>query len=277
MTTFVSLRSQPSAGPVHDAQVFEGRAGAANVTPRDASWLRQEVASKDVLLATHGFNVNQRKGVNSLAHLGARLAAGGSANQEYFIGVLWPGDWWVPVVNYPAEASDAVDSGRRLATFCNDALRTARSLSFISHSLGARVILEAIGRLNQRARVACVTAAAADFDCLERQCKDARENCDLVVNLASRKDRVLKYAYPAGDFLSDIFGDADSPLGAALGRAGPKRPWQANVQPHQIPDGKEYDHGDYLPPSGPVAVPHKWEQASDFMIRAFRGERQTWP
>lgn len=276
MTVFVSLRSQTIAGPVRDARVFEGLVGQANMKPRTADWLGREVAGKDILFATHGFNVNQQKGVNSLGRLGERLAAAAPAYPEYFIGVLWPGDWWVPAVNYPGEAGDAVDSGRRLAEFCNANLGAARSLSFVSHSLGARVILEAIGRLSRRARVACITAAAADFDCLNRQCAAARRNCDLVVNLASGKDRVLKYAYPAGDLLSDIFGDDDSPFARALGLGGPKRPYAANVDAYQIPDDDGHDHGDYLPPSGETETPGKWNRASKFMLRAFRGERPFW-
>jgi|SoiMetStandDraft_5_1073268.scaffolds.fasta_scaffold13949_2 alpha/beta hydrolase family protein DUF900 len=277
MTIFVSLREQTTAGSVIDGQVYEGFANRSEMKWKDPTWLRLQVKGKDVLLATHGFNVNQQRGVNSLGRLGDRLAQSPSAQNEFFIGVLWPGDWWIPVVNYPAEASDAVESGRRLATVCNKHLTLARSLSFISHSLGARVILEAVKGLVPRARIACITAAAADYDCLDVQCEAARKNCDQIVNLASNKDTVLKYAYPAGDFLSDIFGDDDSPLNRALGLRGPKNPWSTNVEPHQIPDGAEYGHGNYLPPSDSVAPSGKWEKASDFMIRAFRRERQSWP
>jgi alpha/beta hydrolase family protein DUF900 len=277
MTIFVSLRERATAGAVVDTQVYEGFANRLELTWKDPVWLGLQVKGKDVLLATHGFNVNQRRGVNALARLGDLLAQGPSAGREFFIGVLWPGDWWVSAINYPAEANDAVDSGRRLAIFCNKHLTLARSLSFVSHSLGARVVLEAIKGLGPRARVACITAAAADYDCLDVQCEAARENCDQIVNLASNKDRVLKYAYPAGDFLSDILGDDDSPFHRALGLRGPKRPWSTNVDPHRIPDDRDYDHGDYLPPSDQVAQPGKWQEASDFMIRAFRGDRQPWP
>ena len=152
MTIFVSLREQTTAGSVIDGQVYEGFANRSEMKWKDPTWLRLQVKGKDVLLATHGFNVNQQRGVNSLGRLGDRLAQSPSAQNEFFIGVLWPGDWWIPVVNYPAEASDAVESGRRLATVCNKHLTLARSLSFISHSLGARVILEAVKGLVPRAR-----------------------------------------------------------------------------------------------------------------------------
>ena len=61
-----------------------------------------------------------------------------------FVAVLWPGDFWIPVVNYPFEGGDAKDSGRRVARFCNRRLGKARSFSFVTHSLGARVALEAV-------------------------------------------------------------------------------------------------------------------------------------
>jgi hypothetical protein len=137
MTIFVSVREQATAGSVVDAQVYEGFVNQPGMTWKDPTWLRLQVKGKDVLLATHGFNVNQQKGVNSLGRLGDRLAQSPSAEREFFIGVLWPGDWWIPAVNYPVEAGDAVDSGRRLAIFCNKFLVLARSLSFVSHSLGA--------------------------------------------------------------------------------------------------------------------------------------------
>lgn len=277
MTIFVSLRERATAGSVVDPQVFEGVANKPEMTWKDPTWLGLQVKDKDILLATHGFNVNRQRGVNALDRFAKRLAQGPSANPEFFIGVLWPGDWWIPVVNYPAEASDAVESGRRLAIFCNKHLTLARSLSFVSHSLGARVILESVKNLDRRARVACITAAAADYDCLDVQCEAARKNCDRIVNLASNKDIVLRYSYPAGDLMSDLFGDDDSPFHRALGLRGPKEPRSSNVIPHQIPDGADYDHGHYLPPSDAAGQGGKWERASDFMIRAFRGEPQSWP
>ena len=82
--------------------------------------------------------------------------------------------------------------------------------------------------------------------------------------------------------LSDLFGDNDSPWSGALGLKGPRGAYGVNGRPRQIPTSPAYDHGDYLPPSKPIAPiptnpPPLWEKSADFMIRAFRGENQDWP
>lgn len=284
MTCYISVRENLRAGAVKAARVFLGAAGSENLDPVKESGYPDLFHGKNILLATHGFNVSGRKGINALGWLEQRLDP---RPNERFIGVLWPGDWWIPAINYPAEAADAVESGKYLASFCNEHLRNARSLSFLSHSLGGRVMLEAVKRLTPvpgretPARIVCLTAAAVDSDCLARQYATVPSQCQSFLNLASRKDRVLKYAYPAGDFFSDIFGDDDSPWTAALGRAGPKGAYPGNVDPHQIRDSDGYDHGDYLPPSddtAPVMIPSpQWEKSADFMIRAFRAQQQDWP
>jgi hypothetical protein len=276
MTWYVSFRSQAVAGTPTDPRVYEWQHGAAGVRQVPDLVLDKEVRGKDILLGTHGFNVDQTGGLNSLGGIDVRLRPLAS---ELFLGVLWPGDWWIPAVNYPVEADDAVDCGRRLAAFCKAKLRSANSLSFLSHSLGARLILEAVKQLDRPAHIVCVTAAATDFDCLDRQYAGAIGNCGALLNLASRGDKVLQYAYPAGDFLSDVFGDDDSPFNRALGRSGPRHPWAKKVAPYQIHDRDDHGHGDYLPPDagGVVNAGDKWPNAVDFMVRAFRGKRQTWP
>jgi hypothetical protein len=149
-------------------------------------------------------------------------------------------------------------------------------------------MLEAVKRLAPRpdrdkpARVVCLTAAAVDNDCLARQYADVPEQCETFLNLASEKDTVLRYAYPSGDFFSDLFGDNDSPWSAALGLRGPHGRYPANVRPSQIPKSAGYGHGDYMPPSAgtpPVSAipPNSWENSTGFMIRAFREESQNWP
>ena len=249
----------------------------ATSTEVSISALASRAAGRDVLLATHGFNVSREDGIRSLARLEARLRPTAS---ELFLGVLWPGDFWIPVVNYPSEAADAVECGVRLARFCDQYLRTARSLSFLSHSLGGRVILEAAANLGRQPKHVCLTAAAVDWDCLEQQYAEVVRKAGLITVLSSRADVVLKLAYPAGDFFSDLFwGDNDNPFSAALGRQGPRPVAPDGVVPWQIPDDARYGHGDYLPPSDTNSPPpgQRWEAAADFMARAFRGQPQLWP
>lgn len=266
MTLFVNLRSMASLEP----DVLDVDPG---VTPPKARLIRpaqlaQMAAGRDVLFAVHGFNVSYAGGIASLGRLGqvAQLPP-----DALFIGVLWPGDFWIPVVNYPFEASDAVRCGKLLAAFSDRWLASAHSLSFMSHSLGGRLVLEAVRHSARKIAMMCLTAAAVDRDCLTAQYAGAVENCDATYVLSSRKDRVLRYAYPAGDFLSDLFGDPDSPFRTALGLHGPSPAAGQSVRPKRIPPDPPCDHGDYL------ADNEIGRHVAGYVSRAFRGAPQTWP
>jgi pimeloyl-ACP methyl ester carboxylesterase len=277
LTLYIRLRSREVGGSVVDPRVLEGD-DPQSLRERSMLDIRHRVAGRSVVFGVHGFNVNQREGVWALGRLEPLLGLGES---DVFFGVLWPGDFWVPVINYPFEGSDARDSGRRLAALCRAELTEAASFSFISHSLGARVVLEAVRRLDRKARAVCLTAGAIDRDCLTKEYKDAFENAELVTVLASRSDRVVQLAFPLGDFFSDLFRRSQDVRGG-LGYNGPPRPVGATVPPWQIPDAADYGHGDYLPPSTPAIDPErqqkaKWMQPAGFMRRTLRGERQTWP
>lgn len=280
MTCFVSFRSHSVGGSVTDATVWSGN-GAADplaLVSVDASQIPFLVAAKNVLFATHGFNVSREAGACSLSRLDGYLKLDGS---NIFFGVLWPGDFWLPVVNYPFEGDVSMDAGRRLAAFCNRYLSNAQSLSFISHSLGARLVLEAVKNLNRPARSVCLTAAAINQDCLATEYAAAAQNAAAISILASHEDMVLKLAYPIGDPIADLLHADHTLFERALGLAGPPVPSSPPVKPPwQIPDTARYDHGDYLPsgdPGAAVPSPAKWNQPADFMARAFRGQSQTWP
>ena len=229
MTVYMTLRERAVAGAVKDPSFLEGSAGATLALknlPEDT--LVARAAGRDVLFATHGFNVNFEEGARSLGRLETMLNLPQSV---LFVAVLWPGDYWIPVVNYPFEGGDAKDSGRRLARFCNRRLGKARSFSFITHSLGARVALEAVKTLGRKAHSVCLTAAAVDDNCLSAEYSVAFSNADIISVLASRKDRVLQLAYPVGDPIADIINLRQSPFRAALGRRGPPEPIGATVPP----------------------------------------------
>lgn len=239
--------------------------------------VRSWVSGRDVVLAIHGFNVPRPHGVGSLAALEADLAL--PPNYRFF-GILWPGDFWLPVVDYPWEAAHAVTSGRYIAAYANRVFAGANSISLISHSLGGRVLLEAAQNMDQKAAQLCIAAGAVDDDCLAGQYLKAEQNAGRISVLSSTQDKVLQLAYPAGDFVSDVLlGDNDSPWEAALGRHGPKPPFGPPVFEEPIPDKLGYDHGDYFPPSEPAIPPPanpKWKRAVDYMRRAVTGGPTYW-
>ncbi|HEY8003676.1 MAG TPA: alpha/beta hydrolase [Phenylobacterium sp.] len=279
MTRFLTLRTHDVAGSVQPARAVDCDAA---VTPLGYSEVTDNavaasVAGRDVVLAIHGFNVPRPRGVGSLAALEASLNL--AANYRFF-GVLWPGDFWLPVVDYPWEAAHAVTSGRYVAAYCNRVFAGANSISFISHSLGGRVLLEAVQNMDRPAAQVCIAAGAVDDDCLVSQYLRAERNAGRICVLSSMSDRVLQLAYPAGDFISDVLlGDNDSPWEAALGRAGPKPPFAPPVFEEPIPQALGYDHGDYFPPWTPIAPPPrspKWPRAVAYMRRVVTGQASYW-
>jgi alpha/beta hydrolase family protein DUF900 len=248
--------------------------------------LAGKARGKHVFFITHGFNVSYAEGVRSLARFAARLAM---PDGIMVVGVLWPGDFYIPAVNYPAASVPAMESGQSLGDICNSTFGGALSLSFFSHSLGARVVLEAVKRLKSRkAHMLCISAGAVNDDCLTGEYATVAGNATTLYNLASAKDTVLQIAFPVGDLIGQLFVHDHGAFQEALGRHGPNPAAPSPTDPHQIPDVQGYNHGNYLASSAPVpAAPAKpddpldntlkWHRVCDFVGQAYNAALQPWP
>jgi len=273
VTYFLNFRTQNVGGAVIDPQLYKGDA-----TGPASSWvlippiqIPSHLAGKNILFGTHGFNVSQQQGAKSLGLLDKYLEL---SLPDVFVAILWPGDSVIPIVDYPFEGDVAIDCGGRLATFCNDSCASAQTLSFVSHSLGARLVLQAVANLNRKAQSVCLAAAAINRDCLSTEYAAAATKAERISLLASREDFVLKIAFSVGDPFADLLHDDHTPFQMALGSEGPPIPPPQQVRPPwQISDQDDYGHSDYLPPTDPA----RWPRAADFMKRAFLGQPQTWP
>lgn len=284
MTFYLNFRADSVGGGVIDASPRQGKVNADQSAPIQLSWLelgaiRRLVRGRDVLFGVHGFNVNMDYGTRMMARLEPRLCL---TTSDVFFGVLWPGNSWLPGVDYPFEGDFAIDSGNKLATFCNIWLAGARSISFLSHSLGARVVLQALTRLQRKARSVCLTAAAVNQGALAEEYAAAAGNALAISVLASHEDTVLKLAYPPGDAISNALHHDHPYFEPALGYDGPPPPPPQVSPPWQISDSENYDHGDYHPPGDPGPppaglTPPKWLVVADYMFRAYRGLPQSWP
>jgi pimeloyl-ACP methyl ester carboxylesterase len=248
MTLFIDLRATPSGGIcANEARAWED--GTRPVTTGEFAAL---VHGRDLMLATHGFNVSRGEGIKALScweRICELLPA------CLFIGVLWPGDSrFIPVLNYPFEGDDAMACGRLLAGFLNREAVGAASISLISHSLGARVVLEAAEHLNRKVRRLILMAGAIEDDCLVEEYASAARNAEKIYTLASKKDRVLQFAFPIGNPVGEIVMRGHPYFDAAIGREGPSNPISLEQQggAWQIPRDWDYGHGDYLP-DDPVA------------------------
>lgn len=282
MTLYLNFRSHAVGGSVVDPRVVEADVSNAAPTFRVLDWpeVRSRISGKNVLFAVHGFNVSLERGTRSLGQLEPQLNL---TQSDVFLGVLWPGDYWIPVINYPFEGAVSLDCGKRLAACCAQYLASAQTVSFISHSLGARLVLEAVKSLDRRARLVCLLAGAINRDCLDTEYASSRENSLAVSMLASHCDLVLKIAFHIGDPIADLLHDDHRQFEAALGNDGPSVPAKPPIAtPWQIPDAAGYGHGDYLPPGDALQAPQvlpipRWVPVADFLTRAFRGQLQSWP
>ncbi len=306
---FINLRSLPgpcaTVAHADDATVIQmdptrgARISVTGLGPFGHAFdgLAREVADKTVVLVTHGFNVGLKDGLNSLAALAQymEIEFAKAGRQDFIIiGVLWPGDFNHIPVNYIWEHHDAIQAGGVLAELLHRHFGRAGAVNFISHSLGARVVLSCLQSLSGlTVGQVCLTAPAVDADVFKKQYATVLAKTKAVRILASRADKVLMLAYPPGDFIADVFvGDSDSPFVAALGRAGAK-PAPSPVFNYQIRStflwlsqraDRNFDHGDYFPdktlaePVNPHDFEPRPEQAvTTHLARVLMGQVPTWP
>ena len=253
MIWFVDFRGRNSGGPVLPGRVVVPAQPLGDPAATvDALAIRQRV-----VFLVHGFNVDRAGGQAQLKAFADRLRL---AADVALVAVTWPGDSWAGPASYPLEGNDADDTAAELAKFIQWVLPRQTELSFVSHSLGARVVFETVKRLPPRAyRVAqlCVMAAAVDDFSVSEPPVYLRqvEAASRVAVLASERDNVLRWAYPLGDLLQSFVFFWKDAGGLALGYHGPRPgrfdPVPANVTHVQIPTNCGVDHSDYLFPGQP--------------------------
>jgi Alpha/beta hydrolase of unknown function (DUF900) len=244
---FLNTRAHSVGGPVAPVKVLDAdRPGF----PGDlAPELLSAIQGREVFFATHGYEVNQANGIASLTNWLNNLQIGSAVP----VGILWPGDCVIPIfIDYVLEGRDAISSGNELAAFLNSNFSGAASVSFASHSLGARVVLQTIAGLasNIRVRRALLMAGAIDDNCLSGEYSGAVATTEEISVLASTCDDVLEFAFPLGNPLQGIIDRGHPYHHAALGRTGPAQPYPPSPRLHanwQIPICLKFAHHDYLP------------------------------
>lgn len=245
---------------------------------------------KRVCFIVHGFNVPLDHGVKT----------GGPAAQEYealgelavrmtgadmVVPVLWPGDGFI-AWSYFTAFTHCKTTGARFADFLLSRAFSPDEVSFVSHSLGARVVLEGVSQAVQRVTppqalqfgLAIMAAAAVDDNVLDTGAYQAGlAALPRVVVLSSMDDTVLDRWFVLGDAIEgalwDDYRDAGGGDGRALGRFGPTfvdgSTVRGKTEWYEITDGQ--DHGDYLPeaygdPSPPPYV-NGWSDKRERVAR----------
>jgi hypothetical protein len=289
MSLFLDLRIQPVGGGLANAVSIHQGTSISNYSGLNLNELLAVIEGRHVLIAAHGFNVNRADGIACLSNWNMLL----QLPQPYsaFLGLLWPGDSiWAHGLDYPDEPRIANEAGVLAAAFINANFQHAASISFASHSLGARTVLATIAHLNLPVRRLVLMAPAIDDNCLATEFQAAAAKVGTVSVLASKKDEVLSAAFPLGNFFAGIIAAGHPWWRGALGHGGPVLPWPANFQaPFEIPDNWKFEHGNYLqidnpeppalrlpvdvPPQGSVPPPGPgWQESfsSAFASTRFR-------
>jgi pimeloyl-ACP methyl ester carboxylesterase len=258
VTPFLDLRYAPVGGGLASQVNVVQASSLADYASLPLSTLQAGIRGRHVLIATHGFNVDRAAGIASLANWGGLLRLPAPAA---YIGLLWPGDSvWAHGLDYPDEPKVADHAGALLAPFLDANFRDAASISLASHSLGARVALATIAKLQLPVRRLMLMAGAIGDDCLDKDFAAAAQKVGTISVLASKKDTVLSHLFPIGNFLAGIVDVGHPWWRAAIGHCGPARTWPANFQgPFEIPDDWNFNHGNYLqidtPPAPALSLP----------------------
>lgn len=280
MTRFLDVRLSPVGGDLAASVAIHQGTDIGNYQSLALAQLLSDIQGRHVLLVAHGFNVNRADGIAHLSNWEGLLQL---APPSVFVGLLWPGDSvWAHGLDYPAEPRIADQAGELIAPFLDSNFAGAASISFASHSLGARLVLQTILKMNLPVRRTTLMAGAIDDNCLNAEFKDAAARIGEISALASKCDKVLSALFPLGNFFGGIL-DAGHPWWrAALGRSGPSNPRPANFQaPFEIPDDWCFDHGNYLqidpPPAPALPLPADVPPAgSTKPANGARGWQEAW-
>lgn len=211
----------------------------------------QAVEKKNVLVLVHGYN-NTEDDVNlAYARIETAVTKHVPGKFDIVVGYTWPGG--AIGISYPIARARANGAGPRLAPWLQKIARKAKSLDVMCHSLGARVVLKALGAGHKNPakplRNLYLLAAAVDNESIEKgeEFFDATRRSDRVVVMHSKKDKTLALWFRLGDAILpwqwfDMFD-------VALGYSGPEDPSDIiGHSPHvQVVNCKarELDHGDY--------------------------------
>lgn len=250
MTWFLDLRASRVGGiPASEVALRNGADQCLNFRE-----FLELVSGRDVLFGSHGFNVDRDDGITKLSGWESLLNLEPKA---LFVGVLWPGDSrWIPVLDYPFEDHEAIVCAQLLAPFVDKYFGEAASLSFVSHSLGARMVLETLSRMQRKVTQVILMAGAINDDCLSQQYLGVVKKLKSLAVLASLSDSVLQLAFPLGNPIAGILTQGHPYWRGALGRYGPQSPRPDNLKSSWlIPESWDYGHGDYLGGCLPKSVP----------------------
>lgn len=267
MNYLLSMRERDKGGPVVPGRLEAGP---------ELGTVDQLSLEPELTILVHGYNVSGSDGRGSLLNFAKLIAA---STRGGILAALWPGDHWSGALSYSFEGRDADDSAAALVRFIGDHVPTGVPINFVAHSLGNRMALEAVTQLialGYGTRQLCLLAAAVDAYSLAspENYLDGITRSKRAAVLWSKKDKVLRLAYPIGDLLQAFVFFRDDSKGFALGYRGPKphrksnNDVPANVYALRIPNDRKADHGDYLPSADANQAPSAEQRSAAEFVKA---------
>jgi len=258
MTRFLDVRLDPVGGVLATSVAPYQGTSINDYCSLNQGQLLSDIRGHNVLIVVHGYNVNRADGIAHLSNWEGLLQL---ASPSVFVGLLWPGDSiWARGLDYPAEPRIANEAGALIAPFLDANFGGAASISFASHSLGARIVLQTISKMNLPVRRAALMAGAIDDNCFDTEFKTAAAKIGMISVLASKEDGVLSTLFPLGNLIGGIIAVGHPWWHAALGHCGPSQPRPTNFHaPFEIPANWNFGHHNYLqidpPPSPSISLP----------------------
>jgi hypothetical protein len=224
----LSLRSQPERG------------GPVRATVEDKDGLEKDTEWRHLLVLVHGFNNSESEAEGRYDRYVDILRPGLEKSRVAPDAVAkfhWPGNAAVgpfPIFDfagYPVDVERALQSVGPLAVFLSRLLATRPTgclISFVGHSLGCRLIMEAMCRLGAAGpagpplAVVSLMAAAVPVALAEAggPLAGAPAAAARVLKAHSRNDWVLWLAFPAGQSLAWAAGIEGAAYVEAIGRNG---------------------------------------------------------
>lgn len=144
-------------------------------------------------------------------------------------GYLWPGlgGNWLESIEFHKAQAQADKSAAKFAEYVN----AGPPAMVMTHSLGAKVVLEAMVKHGAKVKQLFLTGPAVAWDCFATDYKAATESCKIHV-FWSLRDNVLGRAFMIDQFTK------------ALGHSGPKAPFQSSIISTDVTD-QVGAHGQY--------------------------------